>query len=208
MNLDIYWHIYLVNHWRDIVEEQLALLLETGLAEFTDHIYISIIDPDGKFPELASILMEMDKVIMVQASNHAKDYEFPTLQKIHLDSRIGYIDDFVLYMHTKGVSYEDDCHKPWREVCHETLKNWQDIIHQMRHRGCDVGGINYLPPLPEGDRWRGHFSGNFWIARRNYLATLERPQHSDDRFQAEWWICSGNPNIYSLPFQEHGCKST
>lgn len=202
MNLEIYWHVYLANHWREIVWEQLDLLWKSGLLTYASRINVSIIDPDECLLEFLKMTHSIEKICIVSVKSNPKEYEFITLQKMHEHAKKK-ASGAVMYMHTKGASYPDDCQKQWRDVCHDLIRNWR--IYHEGLRVADVSGPNYINR--NDDRWHPHFSGNFWMANRDYIYTLDFPKTSEDRFEAEWWVCSKTNQVYSMPFVEHHCKS-
>jgi hypothetical protein len=113
-------------------------------------------------------------------------------------------DDAVLYAHLKGSAHQwhtdrlspidanataEDGTKPqdcWRRAMTDRMVvGWRDCLRVLKERRCHaVGPMLTVPKVrPE----LVHFSGNFWMARCDYLRELPRCR-TDDRTYAEMWL--------------------
>lgn len=115
----------------------------------------------------------------------ASDFEYPTLQRMWLDS---FTEDFYcLYLHCKGASKSDET-------------QFQNGLAWMHYMSCGVID-NYRQCLMHlergadlvGSMWYRHFKGNFFWSKSSYLRQLESPYNfitnHEDRLHAEYW-CS------------------
>jgi hypothetical protein len=104
-----------------------------------------------------------------------------------------------LYLHTKGVSAPGDPAKArWRNIMQrELVDHWQ---HHLANLGTlDVIGVDWIgwPPHP-------HFSGNYWLARADWIRRLPRfaSFHASlgfTRFSCEFWLGQApGPRVGSL----------
>lgn len=188
----VYYHVAQMGDWRDVVNQQLDLLQSSGLYDFMDQGYVTILGPD-KFPDFRG------KFALVHHSENLAEAELPTLDDLH--KRAQREDFSVLYMHTKGVS--------WREQgkSHEAMMAWRKYMEYF----CIVQWPECLAWLGTqhdavGVQWtnrserNGHFSGNFWWTTSRYIRTLSNIHDvtvhpgDPDRMKAEMWLGS-NPDI-------------
>jgi hypothetical protein len=180
-----------MGHWRQVVQEQLALLTTQDV-----HLHVAINGMEDTRPYL-------DKwggaYTIVSQQPDLRQYEFPGI--LHVETLAADLapEDCILYYHTKGTSHGAGSDKRtwWRHVMDALLIDgyewaWQ---YMQAHPECDAIGYNWLdiPRVP-------HFSGNYWLARVRHLrrlkpfaAYLKAPRHriydsSDIRLCAEYWI--------------------
>ena len=106
---------------------------------------------------------------------------------------------YILYLHTKGVGYSDDNINinDWIDLMLYFLVDKHILCNQLLSRGFDTIGCNYLQLYKQ--EIPPHYSGNFWWANTNYLATLEKlDDASFSKNDAEFWLCKNNPAIYVM----------
>lgn len=138
-----------------------------------------------------SSLSRVSDLMIDSFSNNGSLFEFPTLRMLHHFSKL-YKDYFILYVHTKGVSKPGNTNVDlWRkDMIHNSIYNWDKNIEALNNY--DTIGIRYRnKPSP-------HWSGNFWWARSDYIATLPDVEEAvqwrrEIRFKAEAWVFSSNP---------------
>ena len=196
-------HTYTVNNWKDILEEQLAKILNSGLYEKVDKIYIGAVGKLGSLygygilsPKV-EILYELDKPELEQSI---------TLSFLRMFAK-GRRNAKMFYIHSKGVSHIDS--KPqtdWRKLMeYYTITRHEACLHELKR--ADVVGTNWH--LGEG--WMGatskqcggvqvtpHFSGNFWWANSEYLERLPSLFPLVNKYQCEFWIGKNNPCVAEL----------
>jgi hypothetical protein len=138
--------------------------------------------------EYVKLYNEWD-IMILHISSHTLFFEIPSIRLVsrlarHLVS-IDRASTQVLYMHTKGVSYE---------ISHPQIDNWIDLMlyHLVdRYRSCDhilqsgefdAVGVNYVshPRM---------FSGNFWWSLASYLAIPHPLEYlTSGKYDPEQWL--------------------
>jgi hypothetical protein len=200
MNYNAYYHILLINNWRQIVREQLSLMMRSGLYDKLSTIRIGALGPD--IEELQELLQDYPKCEIVRYSPDIQKYEFWTLKILHHDA----LEDkpfYAVYFHTKGVSFPYPPYsiggKHWRDYMnHYNLKEWNEPVKMLR-KGFDTCGVKLLTEKDPPAR-KLHYSGNFFWCKSSYVKRLVDPETMDqrDRFNAEFWIGTGKPQTACL----------
>jgi hypothetical protein len=198
----VYYHIAQIGNWVEVVCDQVKALQDSGLYGFADKILFGTL---GSFPiDLPS------KFEMLFHHPDVQLYEFPTLNALREHALR---EDFnVLYMHTKGVAFEEKGNTVaivtyWRKYLeHFCIGKWVECLQALEE--FDASGCEFYGPGLNVDP---HFSGNFWWAKSSYLRTLPRvedilvsKEHSDPpRMKAEFWVGS-NHEIRVKELFHHG----
>jgi hypothetical protein len=177
----VFYHIACMNGWRAVVEEQLRLAAHVGLRRMRSVIL-------GTEDDAACCLGVAGKHgIVLQVADAIDDlqqYELPTLQLLYEFACRCASPVPVLYWHTKGVSAPEDRHKPtWRRLMQKhVVADWQTNVQNLAV--ADILGVNWQdsPAFP-------HFSGNFWMARSDWLAGLPSPREFQTRYSEHFYIC-------------------
>jgi hypothetical protein len=191
INFQSFYHIAAMNHWYDIVQEQKKICDELNIKPICgflgDHKYVHNLVESG--------------LDIQYFSENINEYEIPTLKLLY-DWSNTHPDSYVMYFHTKGASSnKDDIFKTkWRHIMNDfVIKKYQSNIQILESRKKDVIGVNWT----NAKRFN-HFSGNFWIAKTNYINCLTDPcaysknggingkiqlgKEPWDRMSAEMWI--------------------
>jgi hypothetical protein len=108
------------------------------------------------------------------------------------------IDDKICYIHTKGVTKDNECITEWRNYmfyfCCEMYKDRLENLNTFDTCGVDLRNT----PV-------NHYSGNFWWATAKHINSLCEPQNTfsplSERHKSEFWICSGGGKHHSV----HDC---
>jgi hypothetical protein len=195
MKIIAYYHILLINNWREIVTEQLTLMKRSGLYAIVDQVKIGALGKDVK--ELEQHIKSYLKCVIAYSSEDVKEYEFATLDILHADSKIEK-PFFGVYFHVKGVSFPKiSGGKYWRDYMgHYNLTMWKDCVKKLQ-KGYDLCGVKLLGPLDKGG-WNLHYSGNFFWFKSTYIKKLIPETNRKDRFRAEFWACTGKPKAATL----------
>lgn len=191
-----FYHVCMINHYADVVSEHLYLIEKHGLAEHLDMLYVNAVGNKGEYENLLNITKNYTGRIRVTYSGPADMYEFPTLEMMQ-DYCRNAEPCFVLYFHTKGVSYPgNEGGKYWRDYMnHYLIERWQNNIKKLQ-KGADMCGVKLITPPP----FPLHYSGNFYWTRSSYISRCQdlRTVNHRDRFQAEFWSGTGHPRAESL----------
>jgi len=188
----IYYHIGAYdNLCTSIVKDQLHLLQVTGLYNYVDKIYYSIVGDKSFLPQLPS------KFECIYENTDYTVAELPILRKLKEHSLK---EEFkCLYFHTKGSfgNLHNYSRVHWRRYLeYFNIEKWKKNIELLNEY--DTVGSNYI----KGKDWyNNHYSGNFWWTSSDYLKKLEvidniqiiRPGvNNTDRYKAEMWLLSND----------------
>lgn len=199
MNVRVYWHIYAVNRWREIVGEQMLLMNEAGLLHSESRIAFVTGLQRAHVPGLISPNFTSSVGLSFK-------FEFPAMDRIWNDARDWAGDHLALYIHTKGVTHPGSAHhQRWRDILNDgVIGRIHEHVAALESGNFDISGQNYLETNGEPVNPHGYFSGNFWVARSDYLRRLPDPRTLDwtDRHQAEQWVCSIPHRAHAFPFIE------
>lgn len=187
MNTILYYHICQLGDWQRVAREQLQAMLESGLYDAIDRVYVGVLGP--------SVLVLPEKCEIIYTSADIAEAELPTLD--HLHQRAMQQDFNVLYLHTKGVSSglqgkNPQAQQAWRKYMeYFVVGQWRECLRELAVH--DAVGVQWSPRTPTQN---GHFSGNFWWSTSDYLRTLPRvydvelqpPHNTQPRMRAEFWL--------------------
>jgi len=191
-----FYHICLINDWSEVVNEQINKLIDSGLYEKSDAIYIGALGSSEEVKNLKDIMQEYPKFIVEYTSPNVEEYELPTINIIHQKSKQE--DFYCYYIHAKGVSITEknmgwyhrstdfihlkNCVKDWREYMeYFIIDNHVESLKIIEDFDCCGVNLTTSPSL--------HFSGNFWWSKSSHLKNLKNTINGD-RWTAEMWVCS------------------
>lgn len=171
----IYYHIYAIDGVESIIDEQLNLIKVHFDFPYVLNVGISIANDN----ESISYLFEkFDNVRDVRA----KGNEFVTLDVLEKDKEKFGDSDYILYLHTKGASKQDNQNViSWRQLMNyfniEKCKNIFKIFEKTDYNtyGVLLGSLG---------KWK-LYSGNFWWAKASYLKTIQMDGVRRNRFNPE-----------------------
>lgn len=190
-------HVFMVNHWQELLVNQLKLMKKSGLLKASESITVIPIGSNatGYVYDLDNILSRFGR----KKFNAFYGYpdgsvgEIITLTEVKCKAAVAKEEEYMFYIHLKGVTSEHICGQPirdWRNLMeYFVLERWKDCVSALDN-GFDICGVNWHEnPWP-------HFSGNFWWAKASYIKSL--PPISgymardfnihDRRVKAESWI--------------------
>ena len=196
----VYYHVAQMGNWREVVEDQLRELRDSGLQEAASKIYVGMLGT-----EEANLPLD-PKAEMLFHRPDLSEAEIPTLEALHRESMQG--DFRVLYMHTKGVSYlkqnyNREAMTAWRKYLeYFCIGKWRECVGHLDEY--DGVGCEYVGPRTRDTMVTSllpsHFRGNFWWSKASYLRTLcpvretiTKPKYpfADQRRKAEYWLGTG-----------------
>ena len=200
--IKIFYHVALLNHWQEIVKEQLDTIFNCGLYAQCSDIYIGCVGDQSEREKLHDLVKEHSKI---HISHHpdVKQYEFFTLKilKNHCNESPKF---YGAYIHDKGCSYPNEpdknSGKVWRDyLMYWTITNWKQNYKalDMKFMGYDLCCVKVIPKRVSPSE-STHASGNMWMFNSEYIKSLKPIESLDNtnRFHAEMWVCSGEPIIY------------
>ena len=185
MNLTTFWHVAIMGSWELVTREQAAMFAQVGLRP-----RIGIVGPpcNRDFSQIGDVLFHHPDV---------REAETPTVQALWewCKSLEHPENEAVLYCHTKGVSRPHNTKwLAWRLLMEKwVVRRWSENLVLLEHN--DIVGVNYRDAAPVL-RFGPHFSGNFWMARADWVRQLVSPVELRDsvaprrkRYTPEMFIC-------------------
>lgn len=218
-----FYHVYAVNHWKDIVLEQFNDINKYGLLKATNKIYVSLvstnIDSDIAFLKKAI----GDKLQIIYIGKDPKVYEYPALEYLYNLSLESSTSFYAYYFHTKGSSNCADSLRWYapqittlgkllsisadarRLMSYWNFQRWHLAVSVLQNGFADCYGTNYTLQLPT----KQYYAGNFWWAKSELIRS-RKPFSLEDkqwRYAAETWLLDGMHNnfynTYRLNFGLH-----
>lgn len=190
MSLPIYIfiHVAAVNHWADILADQLAKIESSGLMAKAQDVLVNFVG----IADDATSCKILDwpwpsKVRALFGNTPLSAYEFPTLQTLQV--RAETTDCHLVYCHSKGSCNLQQNSEQWRMAMERYILTNHEHAIGMLERGYDVAaGIAAIEHEEKGI-W--YPTGNFWLATSDHIKRLPKVSSLDQtcRFQAEQWVC-------------------
>jgi hypothetical protein len=191
VKLTHFYHVYAVAAWRDAVTEHLDVLVESGLP--IGAVKLGIVGtPDDQAQVYDLVSNRIPATVVARAEQGAEEITLDAVWRWARRSRLR--EGAALYAHTKGVHNATPLNIAWRRsMTRHLVAGWRECVPQLADHdliGChwlaleSIAGRAACPSAP-------CFGGNFWWATRGWLAGLDAPKHSQDRFDAETWIGGG-----------------
>jgi hypothetical protein len=198
----VFYHIACMGSWAQVVVEQLDSLAGVGLQGTVTSAILGTPEQVQTCIDLAS---QRGITLRVGYSHpDLKQFEAPTLEAVRRWAR-NHRNGAALYLHTKGVSRPPGPgKKAWRQLMERhVIQCWRENMSMLKN--VDAVGVGWYDDNP-------HFSGNFWLARADWLASLPpigryQQKYPDlktlgcswDRIACERWLGSrGGIRIVSL----------
>lgn len=189
----VVYHVAAMNHWQDVVREQLMHFAASGLAAhliaLDEAISVTYVGPLPGMQVLLDISAECGVPIrIVRFDENIMHYE--TFAMLEIERLAKTTDRHILYFHTKGVSAGPACQNKtdWRRVmARYTISMWRENVAILNGGNYDAVGWNWHC---HGEQ---HFSGTFWIARADWIRKLPdfvAYHHAKNlvRYSCEMWI--------------------
>lgn len=211
-----YLHILCINHYFELISEQLKIIINSGLYDEVENIFVGVLGENQELKKVQALFEEYPKFIIAEYSTDRGKFEFQTLKilKDHADKAKGNYYGF--YIHTKGVTWpkpkegdpitisksgisSDQAYNGGKYLFdyanYFILQEWKDNVFEL-DKGYETCGIQLRPKR----EFPCHYSGNAWWFNSGYIKILKKVEHLNrlDRFQAEWLVGSGNPIAATL----------
>jgi hypothetical protein len=181
------------------LENIINILNKSGCINIFNKIYIINIGIpiENKYGDIFEI---------INYSENTQLYEIPAINLIKEFSENN-LDSYILYLHTKGVSYSNDYiqENDWiNYMLYFLVEKYENCISLLdmsyESLGCNYSndfdkevfsGCHSFPP--------SHYSGNFWWANTNHLKTLPKiPIENINKDDAEFWLFNNNHKYLNL----------
>jgi hypothetical protein len=201
-NIKIFYHVYLINNYKDIITEQLTNIFYSELYKNCQEFYIGVVGGEEEKKWITNLVEKYSKIELHFFDNGD---EKDTLKLIPLKSKP---NDYILYFHTKGITHTSIFFHLWRKLIgYKTINEWKKCIKELNEFNC-VG------PLYREDTFLGyfpHYSGGFWWATYEHIINLNysylEENYIHGRMGAEFWIGS-NPNAKMKCIHKFNDEST
>ena len=163
-NFMAFYHIAAMNNWKDIVIEPKNICDKLNISPMC-----GVLGSNKDLEWVKSIGLKVE-----YHNTNIHKYETPTL-KILYDWSKQNPNGRVLYFHTKGASAPQIIGKKyWRWLMNEqVIVNYKDNLKRLDI--ADILGVSWM------NGWYAHFAGNFWMARCDWINTLEDPMDHQER---------------------------
>ena len=174
--IHIYYHIYAIDGVESIIDEQLNLIKTHFDFPYILNVGISIADDNIS---IDYIINKFEKIRDVRS----KANEFVTLDLIEKDKEKFGDSDYILYIHTKGASKQDNQNViSWRYLMNYfNIEKVKNVFKLFEKTEFNTYGVHYI-----ASNNKSHYSGNFWWAKSSYLKTLNMSGvGKGNRFNAE-----------------------
>lgn len=173
----IYFHIYCLNNWKDVVSNLLFKIKNSGLYNIIEEIRCSISgDYDSSIDDAKIKIIhqsvEGEKIILNSLLSDSTEKEF-----------------YVLYINNKNFSHIEKNVYDWFEyLSYFNIYHYKTCIKELE-KYCTVG-VN----LQKSDD-NLYYSGNFWWSKSSHIRNLGYIKDDD---VPEFWITSVNEKYKSL----------
>ena len=190
MSVGIFYHVAAGKNWMNVVRDQL-----TELAAFPKDIHVGFLGSEDDMKTFLNMCHDRQifPIIEYQSPNFEL-FEYPTLEILWNYCQT-HPNEFVIYLHNKCSFFHDPkdgfCFLWRRYMTWFLFHEFMPLLKSTKTLNFSVAGSL---AVYNGDANDFYFAGNFWVARSNYIATLSRPEMSNnDRFFAEHWVYSNIP---------------
>ena len=213
--IHIFIHICLIEDWRDIFEDQIKKIKDSGLYNIVEKIHLGIV---GDLEKLNDKIFFDEKFDILYIDKRTSLYEIHTINHIKSFCNDIEYEVYILYIHTKGVRNAGNKNviQSWRnmmeyfliekyEECIKYLSIYDTLGNNIVNSYCydiDKISVNKLHTC--------HYSGNFWWSTKTHIDKLDfikldlSKNSINTRFRAENWILSNYPNMnIGLLFQDN-----
>ena len=169
--MEVYLHTYCRKDYRHIVLDKIRKIKLSGLWDNMEKLFIPVSgmrEQDKEFFEDLKLLS--NKIKIFEHINPVFNNEPDTLNYIKNRAENFETNKPILYMHTKGVTYDHPVLnknvKGWvRYLDLYTIAHWEECINALNLY--DTAGPMYSPtPIKQ-------YSGNFWWMRGDYAKTIK-----------------------------------
>jgi len=220
-DVSIFYHIGMVNNWKDIVKEQLAKIEACGLGYIASGLTITFSNPSAEVSvlnstrEIRDLLHQYnfskklsDNLTIIDASSHYP-YEvkvMETMASFCSNQRLTNSPKrhLVFYLHDKGCSRYSDTDdlsrweygyvEDWRAYMEAFLIDRPSLcIRAMMNHGAMTCGVN-LQKYPYM-----HYSGNFWSASCEHISGLPPTKDKwrpNDKGFLDFWYEKISPELW------------
>ena len=174
----VYYHIYAIDGVEDIITEQLNLIKKHFDFPYTLNVGISIAKENQSISKILNMVNDIRDI-------RAMGNEFTTLDLIEKDRDKFGDTDYILYIHTKGASKQNDINFKniisWRHLMNYfNIEKVKDVFKLFERTDFNTYGVLF----GRAGKWT-IYSGNFWWMKGEYAKTINLENVKRNRFSAE-----------------------
>lgn len=211
--INIYINVAITGSVNYVLADLINSIIRSGLYSACNQIFL-ILNGDIKNINLN---LNLPKIKLIFENQDISKCEFPTLNKIWIDSQNE--DMIVLYLHTKGVTKPgNQMIKDWTDyLMHFNILKWQDRFFELENNDCtgvNLGGnsedIKDNPSTWGYGKAPLHYSGNFWWSTSSHIKKLPEPykwvpdsNYLKWRVMAEMWLCQIEDAKYNCAWKSN-----
>jgi hypothetical protein len=187
----------MTNSWRQIIHDQLQLIIYSGLYTKSSNIYIGCLGSETDKEYLENLVSYYNKFEIVFFKNDIGLAEVPILQEMQNMCNKTNEDFLIWYIHTKGVF---SGHTSWRKEMEALVVNQHQFCADLLLKNDKIGACGpkkkfggFISQLNSFAN-NCHFSGNFWWAKSSYINSIKVKltdiwqQNGHSRFMAEAFL--------------------
>ena len=167
------------SNWKKIISGQKAHLEKFGMLSNAEvFVQLTDVSKKGDSEKFVKSLFPYAKINVSYQNN----FEYEAMRTVY-ETACQNPNRILAYLHTKGMSYKIKRRaRVEKTLFRLTFQNWKEIIRKLKSNS-EINKAGLFPSL--GGR---HIWFNLWYAKTNYLATLEVPVLTEDRYYYEWWL--------------------
>lgn len=180
-----------------ILLELLHSIISSGLIKKL-HLLLVFNYGNGVTDEVSRLMSDYSNMKLFQVTNDTSYFEVPTMMIMHDALNKAYSEDvsFLLYLHTKGVSYREIYPQieDWRAMMlYFLVERYPTCLSLLSSGAFDAVGVNYKSNPRD-------FRGNFWWTTSSYFQRLPPLDFlHTNKYTAEKWLHLGSPyRVYNL----------
>ena len=163
----------------NIFLNQIHYIKTSGLYDKLDYIFVTMLGKHIK-------IINDHKIKLVHYSENCNEWEFPSIKIIKYFSDNIKENIKILRIHTKGVLKKENSYE-WRKYLEYFLIGNSEICIKLLNNYKCVG-VNQQYYNDDENKYRNHFSGNFWWTNSYFIKTLPLLNDCDDRYITEHWL--------------------
>jgi len=206
VEVQLFYHVGMINNWKDIVKDQMDTLLHCGLIHYSASLTISYSNGDENSVKELKNLIQETLLLFENETNIDVNFipgpgtipwEAASLNAIYNSCQESLYSTVVFYFHNKGTgSYKTDWKKTlgkswtysmslyWRKYLeYFTLENPYLCLTALANGAYTCGPQITYPSKPKFHPM--HYSGNFWSARCDYINESENIIPFDIEYEVE-----------------------
>jgi hypothetical protein len=169
-----------INNGLDILTDQINYIKNTGLYDKLDYILIIAL---GK--QIKLTFLDYKIKVIYRSSNCLKN-EYPVIKFIkNISDKLDF-NIKILYIHVKGILQKPHSYE-WRKYLEYFLIEKHDLCLKNLDSYCCVG-VNQQYYFDDINKYKNHFSGNFWWVNSSYIKNICHVTKSEDRYVYEHWL--------------------